>query len=388
MRRLRHLELFENYSLNENIEDKDWKRMKDLIQKNSEGEGVAATLRNKKKAINRFVAGLLLSGETGLTFGIKHRNIIDKDDEYRDLPFKEFGNKALELGATVEEIQKVYDNTEVPQKYKDLTDHAYLSSKKLNSWVTGKVSKAILDAGYDINYLNKGGNALTYDGKDAMRRSGRKWTIGYKTEIVKDGKSYGLDFDAITSEAVDDTNVKYVVADTSHSIFFKYIDSVYGIREFTRNIIKALDETKRPTTTLGSEKNEEEIFEREEYLPYYTVKDLDNMRKTLKSKGFSSYTPDEVKYKYSEEKAVVMVTNAAGDFYGKDVENLLSAGENLVEFTPEWLYPKTNNRTEKMYNEDIFLVVPYKKNGDFRSITNILDKKKYIDFKNDKNLNK
>ena len=235
---------FKQYlKINERIEDKDWKRMKDLIQKNSEGEGVASTLKSKSKVINRFVAGLLLSDETDIIFDLKYNEIINKENEYSNLPFKEFGNKALQLGATIEEIQDIYDNTEIPQKYKELTDYSYLSKKQLNSWVTGKVSKAILDAGYDINYLNKGGNAITIEGKDAMRRSGRAWTIGYRTEIIANGKTYKLDFDAITSEGVDDTKVLYVLAYSSDSIFTsKMIEEYkeYGIREFTKKIIETI----------------------------------------------------------------------------------------------------------------------------------------------------
>jgi hypothetical protein len=228
--------------INESIEDKDWKRMKDLIQKNIDGEGVASTLKSKSKAINRFVAGLLLSKKNDIKFDLKYNNQIDAENEHGNLPFKEFGNKAIQLGATIEEIQDVYDNTEVPQKYKELTDDSYLSKKHLDSWVTGKVSKTIIDAGYDINYLNKGGNALTWLGKDAMRQSGRTWTIGYKTEIIANGKTYKLDFDAITSESVDNNIVYYVIADSSDSIFYKYFDNYkkYGIREFTKIIIEQI----------------------------------------------------------------------------------------------------------------------------------------------------
>lgn len=240
---------FKQYlNVNESISDKDWKRMSSLIQSNKDSASVAKTIKDKNKAIARFVAGILLTKGKGITFDLKYNEIIDKEKDYSNLPFKELGKTALDLGATIEEIQNVYDNTEIPQQYKEVTDKSYLSKKHLDSWVTGKVSKAIIDAGYDINYLNKGGNALTMLGKDAMRQSGRAWTIGYKTEINANGKTYKLNFDAITSESVDNNIVYYVIDDSSDSIFSKYVDGwkKYGIREFTKNIIELIkNETSR-----------------------------------------------------------------------------------------------------------------------------------------------
>ena len=44
------------------------------------------------------------------------------------------------------------------------------------------------------------GNALTHQGKLAMKKNGRKWTIGVKTEIIINNKKVEFSFDAITDE--------------------------------------------------------------------------------------------------------------------------------------------------------------------------------------------
>lgn len=82
------------------VTSKDIDRMKALIDKNSDGAGVARTIKDKTKAIDRYVAGLKLT-ETELT----------------KPPFKgtfaSFGNRAIELGATYDEIKKSYDNADI-----------------------------------------------------------------------------------------------------------------------------------------------------------------------------------------------------------------------------------------------------------------------------------
>ena len=75
---------------------KDWERMLNLVVTDDSGDSVAKSLKDKDKAISRFVAGLKLS---------------DSPLEYKDSwgeysgEFSSFGNKALSLGATVEEIK-------------------------------------------------------------------------------------------------------------------------------------------------------------------------------------------------------------------------------------------------------------------------------------------
>lgn len=92
---------FEEY-LNE-VTAKDWTRMQDLIDKEKDGASVAKSIKDKTKAIDRYVAGLKLT-----------------DTELTKPPFKgkfaDFGNKAVELGATYEEIKKAYDEADPADK--------------------------------------------------------------------------------------------------------------------------------------------------------------------------------------------------------------------------------------------------------------------------------
>ena len=82
------------------VASKDWDRMQTLINKNSDGAGVAKTIKDKTKAIDRYIAGLKLSG-------------TELNKPPFEGKFADFGNRALELGATYADIKKVYDQTDV-----------------------------------------------------------------------------------------------------------------------------------------------------------------------------------------------------------------------------------------------------------------------------------
>ena len=191
------------------VATKDWDRMMKLALKDDDGARVAKSIKNKDKAIARYVAGLKLNNSP----------LNYEPNEYKPYNgmFRELGRKALELGATPEEIQDVYDRTELPAKTAE--KYTKLSGKKLDSWVVGDVSQAILDAGYDIEFLPHNGYAMTMDGKDAMERNGRKWTIGYKTEVDLGDKKVKFFFDVITDESVDRRPNFYVLDQTSNSMF-------------------------------------------------------------------------------------------------------------------------------------------------------------------------
>ena len=214
---------FENF-VNEGIVDKDWKRMSDLVLSKRDSDGVAKSITNKDKAIGRFVSGLKLLGS-------------QPDNRWGSYQghFSEFGNQALKLGATVEEIQSVFDQTEIPPQYTEKIDK--LSKKKLSNRFVGFLVKNILDAGFDIDFLPHNGYALTGEGKDAMSRNGRKWTIGYKTEIDLGDKKVSLNFDAITDEG--DGPTSYVI-DRSSDRMFSGIYGSLGKLAFNDQIMRKL----------------------------------------------------------------------------------------------------------------------------------------------------
>ena len=227
----RHVKLFEEF-INEakslTVTDKDWARMLKLVLKDDEGKSVVKLIKDKNKAIARFIAGLKLS---------KSEPEFDKDiNKYSHLTnFRDIGNLALSLGATDDEIMDLYNKTDIPKKYLD--DLSKYASSKLGNWVVGKVSQIIVDLGYNIEYLGKGGNATTREGMYAMETSGLKWTIGYKSVIKGNDVSYKFNFDAITSESVNNNKVMYVIDDSSDRIFSGYTEKVLGITEL-RKILK------------------------------------------------------------------------------------------------------------------------------------------------------
>jgi len=248
--------LFEDFqeSLNEKkakpgqISTKDWQRMLDLVTAGKDGEDVANKLKDKDKAIARFVSGLKLKAAE-----LKYD---DKWKEYRG-PFDDFGKKALELGATVEEIQKMFDAAIIPIAIAEKLHGS--KGKKLDNRFVGNLSKMIIKAGFDIEFEKTNGNAITNDGMDAMQRNGRKWTIGYKTKVSANGEIYDLDFDAITDEG--DGPTKYVLSHGSHRIFRDEMEfnGVMRVKAFEAGIKKALSTVSESTVVEKQEFDEDNL---------------------------------------------------------------------------------------------------------------------------------
>jgi hypothetical protein len=234
MKRIKLYEEFlnENYQVNEAmIAAKDWDRMISLVLKGDDGERVSKSIKNKEKATARFVAGLKLSNSE-----LKQ---ADMDTSYplSSSMFRALGQKALELGATPDEIQNTYDNAEVPQKYLDKITK--MAGKKLQDSFAGPISKVILDLGLDINYQPHNGYAITYQGKDAMN-NGRKWTIGYKSKVTLSNKEVvEFDFDVVTDEGGGTST--YVLANYSNSIFDRIESGRIGIKAFKDGLTKSLN---------------------------------------------------------------------------------------------------------------------------------------------------
>lgn len=169
------------------VELKDWERVIQLISTNKSPESQAKAIKDKNKAIQRYVAFL---------------KIEDASPKYTSYGStsgsgSEFGDRALELGATKEEIQDLFDKTELTIELKTKFAPLLVTSGRDNK--IPALTTALLKEGYSIKYI-KSGNAITAAGKDAMSRNGRKWTIGRIVEITKDNKKFEFKFDEITDE--------------------------------------------------------------------------------------------------------------------------------------------------------------------------------------------
>jgi hypothetical protein len=212
------------------IADKDWSRMMDLVLSGKDGARTAKVIKDKDKAVCRFVAGLKLDNDA-LT--------PSKIGRYFYGSFKEFGNRALELGATMDEIKDTYCENIVPKAYIDMM--AKMGNKKLRDRFVGDLSRKVLAAGFDIAYLPHTGNAITQIGKDAMERNGRKWTIGYKCEITKNlSRKVKLVFDAITDEGDGPTSYVFV-PEESDTVFNCYSPwRSLGKTAFIANVMETL----------------------------------------------------------------------------------------------------------------------------------------------------
>lgn len=122
------------------IEDKDWNRMYDLIVDGKDGAGVARSIKQKWKAVARYVAAMrLLSMSPTNTFV----------NDHFEGHFNDFGNKALELGATFEDIYDTYSTCPVPtdliEKIKD-----YLTTVEDRAGIPDNFFKELRHAGVPI----------------------------------------------------------------------------------------------------------------------------------------------------------------------------------------------------------------------------------------------
>lgn len=218
--------------VNESVDKKDWERMLKLVLAKDDGEKVALSIKDKDKAMARYVAGVKLQGGE-VRGSMNYRNVMEISG-----PFSAFGNRAIALGATMEDITALFNSTVVPQTYAD--NLTTLSTKKLANRFVGQLSRAIIDAGFDITYLPNNGNAITMTGREAMSRNGRKWTIGYNTEVTVGDRTLNLVFDAITDEGGGPSS--YVLDHRSDAVFKSKIqtDRELGIMGFQNLIVAAL----------------------------------------------------------------------------------------------------------------------------------------------------
>jgi len=199
------------------ITPKDWDRMIDLAAENKDGDSIAAKIKDKNKAIARYVAGSLIKYGDAKT-------VLSK----RFTAFDEFKKKAIELGATEDEIKKLLTTTKIPSD--KLKKYEELKSSGLDYETLRSLSRALLKEGYKISNI-KSSNAITQEGKDAMVKNGRIWSIGYTMTIKKDKKEINFVFDALTNEGGGPS--KYYTN--------AYICDIMSSKEFNKKTLEWLD---------------------------------------------------------------------------------------------------------------------------------------------------
>jgi nitrogen regulatory protein PII-like uncharacterized protein len=174
------------------LTNKDWERMQDLIDQGKDGADVAKKITSKDKAIARFVAGLKLEG---------------KEPQYSSassvgsVPFKAFGNRALELGATTEEINAVYESAVIPEDWR-----ASHKTKKSYTGYTASFDKMMdqLADKYGFEWSKKetreAQGAWSPTTREQYSRNGRVWPLNYEVTMTKDGNTEKIVCILVTNE--------------------------------------------------------------------------------------------------------------------------------------------------------------------------------------------
>ena len=169
------------------VEEKDWKRMYDLIVDGKDGASVARSIKQKDKAIARYVAGLKLLS-------------LNPDDMYHRGVFtgffSDFGNKAIELGADLTDIRYVYDNCPNPEELINKIK-GYLNDTDQRARIPDNFFKELRN--YKVDVLTEELNRLpTQAAYDATANKKNKEIIPFKiTFYVNKPQECYLDLDII-----------------------------------------------------------------------------------------------------------------------------------------------------------------------------------------------
>lgn len=187
-----------------NVTLRDWERMQDLIDRNQNGEGVAAKIKDASKAVARFVAGTILTGGADDT--------LTRKGVYWSSRFEAFAIRALKLGATKEDIFETLKATTVPENFKE----THVTKKSYSGYV-GSLDRLIdqLMDKYPVKIERKtiecgGSHHWSWETKYSYSRNGRVWPLNYMLTIEgvkgtekhpiivvtnEGGGNYGYDFD-------------------------------------------------------------------------------------------------------------------------------------------------------------------------------------------------
>lgn len=179
---------------------KDFERMIDLIDKKSNGAGVAKVLKDKDKAIGRWVAGVLLKGAAERWFP--------------KLTFPDFYKRAIELGATEEEL-----GNKLMEARDNYDKDVYKVKKSIN---------------YIDYILSKEGLHIEEEKQNARSRnrhelkSNLRWNIRTLLKIYDDNGHYVfLDYDNV----VDDDDLSRWHDKSIYELFNVAADNVSLLRD-------------------------------------------------------------------------------------------------------------------------------------------------------------
>lgn len=209
------------------VTDKDWSRMQDLWNQGQEGEGVAKKITSVEKAVACYVAGLKIEGAKEAT--------KEGYNGSKTLPwssFKAFGRRALELGATFEDLEDSFAAAQKPSREN-------IHQKKVYSGYTANLEK-LLDT-----LAKQTGWTWTWKTIENIRkcsikteqmyiRNGRVWPIIKEITLSKPGRE---DVQVVATIVTNEGGGIY-----AYDFDYNYIPSFKDFKElFTRKVLSLLE---------------------------------------------------------------------------------------------------------------------------------------------------
>ena len=221
------------------VTDKDWSRMQDLWNRGQDGEGVAKKITSVEKAVARYVAGLKIEGTKEAT--------KEGYNNSKTLPwssFKAFGRRALELGATFEDLEDSFAAAQKPAGED-------IKQKKVYSGYTGNLER-LLDSlakqtGWSWTWKTiENINKCSLKTQQMYIHNGRVWPISKEITFSKTGKE---DVKVIATVVTSEGGGNY-----GYDFDYLYTPSFREFKDlFTRKILNLLDSDKEAETTVNEE---------------------------------------------------------------------------------------------------------------------------------------
>ena len=212
------------------VETKDWNRMYDLIADGKDGDSVARSIRFKDKAVARYAAGLKLlnqSPEESFSSG--------RFTGY----FSAFGNKALDLGATINEIQTTWENASPPKHLIDQLK-AYINDSEIRVNIPDNFFKEIRHADIEMR-IDEDDRLASDTAKHYAQNKESKVVVPIKMVFNPyDALPQEIDLDVIMDE--NGQSNKYVfVSQENFDTKLDLYDEPFGYTELHDGICSALN---------------------------------------------------------------------------------------------------------------------------------------------------
>ena len=171
---------------------KDWNRAQDLVEDGRNEESAATRIKDVNKLAARYVAGLKLLGIVDIK---KHRYPWDR--------FECFIARAIKLGAKVEDIVETFENTSIPENFREekkpkKTYSGYLGS--LERLIDKMIEKYSVEITKEEMLNGTQGKWWSEETDYSYGHNGRCWPLNYWVKVSNGKDEFEVPIIVVTNE--------------------------------------------------------------------------------------------------------------------------------------------------------------------------------------------